>query len=128
MTRLCWQMGWRLLRREWRAGELTVLALALLVAVTARSSVAFFAGRIEQALTRQAGQLLAADLVASSDHVLPQAWRQQALAAGLVPGDSATFPSMVFAREQAALATLKAVSSSYPLRGEVSVRLQGGAA
>ena len=53
MKRLSWLMGWRLLRRELKSGELTVLALALLVAVAAMSSVAFFADRIDSALTRQ---------------------------------------------------------------------------
>lgn len=126
MSRLSLQMGWRLLRRELRAGELTVLLLALLVAVTAMSSVAFFSDRIEQALTRQASQLLAADLVSNGNRPPPDAWRQQAAQRGLLQAEAATFPSMVFAREQAVLATLKAVTAGYPLRGEVQLRTPQG--
>ena len=83
MKGLAWLMGWRLLRRELKSGELTVLALALLVAVAAMSSVAFFADRIDSALTRQASQLLAADLVINSRKPPEAAWQQQAQAQGL---------------------------------------------
>ncbi|WP_230370414.1 hypothetical protein [Paludibacterium denitrificans] len=36
-----------------------------------------------------------------------------------------TFPSMVFANGQATLATYKAVSDHYPLRGQVTIELAG---
>ena len=57
----------RMLQRDWRAGELRVLALALLVAVASVTSVAFFADRVWQALTREANQMLGADLLLVSD-------------------------------------------------------------
>ncbi|WP_230370413.1 hypothetical protein [Paludibacterium denitrificans] len=57
----------RFARRELLAGELTVLALALVVAVTAMTSVGFFSDRVARGLTTQATQLLAADLVLSSN-------------------------------------------------------------
>ena len=123
---LAWLMGWRLLRRELKSGELTVLALALLVAVAAMSSVAFFADRIDSALTRQASQLLAADLVVNGRAPAEPAWQQRAQAQGLRQVPTAIFPSMVFAREQAVLANLKAVASGYPLRGEVQIRTRQG--
>ncbi|AXK38292.1 ABC transporter permease [Crenobacter cavernae] len=116
----------RMARRELIAGELTVLALALFVAVTAMASVAFFSDRIERALTRQATQLLAADLVLNADTPWAAGFRAGAKARGLAVAESATFPSMVLAGDSATLATLKAVSDGYPLRGELAVR-QGGA-
>jgi len=54
--------AWRMLLRDWRAGELRVLAMALAIAVAAITSVAFFADRIAQGLARDAHQLLGADL------------------------------------------------------------------
>ena len=54
--------------RDWRAGELRVLAVALVIAVASVTSVAFFADRVGQALVRDAHQLLGADLVLVSDH------------------------------------------------------------
>ena len=58
----------RMLVRDWRAGELRVLAAALVIAVASITSVAFFADRIGQGLARDAHQLLGADLVLLSDH------------------------------------------------------------
>lgn len=122
------RMRWSVLmaRRELAAGELTVLALALLVAVTALSSVAFFSDRLERALTREATHLLAADLVINADAPLDARFEQQAAARGLKIARSASFPSMAASSEQATLATFKTVSDSYPLRGEVRVRTANG--
>ena len=58
----------RMLARDWRAGELRVLAMALVVAVASVTSVAFFADRVSAGLARDAHQLLGADLVLVSDH------------------------------------------------------------
>ena len=65
------RLALRMMRRELRAGELTVLLAALLVAVAAMSSVGFFTNRVDRALHLQASQLLAADVVAETDHCLP---------------------------------------------------------
>ncbi|QBJ78585.1 ABC transporter permease [Aquitalea sp. USM4] len=116
----------RFVRREIVSGELSILALALLVAVTALTSVSFFSDRVARALTTQATQLLAADLVLSGNQPAPAAIRQEAQRRGLQVADNISFPSMVFAQGQATLATYKAVSNSYPLRGEVTVRRVDG--
>jgi putative ABC transport system permease protein len=50
------------LSRDWRSGELAVLLLALLVAVTALTGVGFFTDRIGQAVEQRAAEVLAADL------------------------------------------------------------------
>ena len=61
----------KMLARDWRAGELRVLAAALVIAVAAITSVAFFADRIAQGLARDAHQLLGADLVLVADQPWP---------------------------------------------------------
>ena len=53
----------RSLLRDFKAGELRVLALALLVAVASVTAVGFFTDRIGRAVERQAGDVLAADLM-----------------------------------------------------------------
>ena len=60
--------AWRMLVRDWRAGELGVLAAALVIAVASVTSVGFFADRVGHALERDAHQLLGADLVLAADH------------------------------------------------------------
>lgn len=120
------RMSARLLWRELKSGELTVLLLALLVAVAAMSSVALFSDRIEQALRRQASQLLAADLVVNSNKAPDSRWQAEAARLNLKQAEALSFPSMAVANGQATLATYKAVSDGYPLRGMVRVRLAAG--
>ena len=55
------RLALRMLGRDWRAGELTVLVAALVLAVASVGTVAFFADRVKTALTRQANLLLGAD-------------------------------------------------------------------
>ena len=59
--------SWRMLRRDAGAGELRLLAAALVVAVAALTAVGFFTDRVRQSLDRQANQLLGADLLLSAD-------------------------------------------------------------
>lgn len=111
----------RMLARDWRAGELTVLALALVLAVASLSSVAFLSDRIAQALVLEAGQLLGGDLLLSADHPWDEATRLQAQRAGLSQVDSVSFPSMVASGTASQLAEVKAVGAGYPLRGRLRV-------
>jgi lactam utilization protein B len=67
------RFSWVLTRRDWRAGELRLLAAALVVAVAAIASVGFFVDRMKTALNQQARQLLGADLVVASEAPLAEA-------------------------------------------------------
>ncbi|MBK8163417.1 MAG: FtsX-like permease family protein [Gammaproteobacteria bacterium] len=110
----------RMLLRDWRAGELRVLAAALVVAVAAVTAVGFFSDRIRLALELQATELLGADLVISSDHPVDAALLGQG-GASLRRAAAVEFPSMVIAGEQSQLASLRAVSPDYPLRGNLRI-------
>jgi putative ABC transport system permease protein len=114
-------LGLRMLRRDWRSGELAVLALALMVAAGSVTTVGFFADRVREALSRQANRLLGADLVVVTDRGVPEALAREAAARGLATARSHRFPSMVGARGEAVLTEVKAVSENYPLRGELKV-------
>jgi len=112
-------LAWRLLGRELRSGELRLLLAALLVAVAAVTAVGFFTDRVRLALEQEAHQLLGGDLLLVADHPWPEAIRAEALKRGLQTADTVVFPSMVLANGQAQLADIKAVSSTYPLRGRL---------
>ena len=60
------KLSLRMLRRDWRAGELNVLVLALIIAVSGMATVGFFADRVELALAQESNQLLGADLLVIS--------------------------------------------------------------
>ena len=120
-----WRLGWRTLWRDVRAGELRLLVVAVLLAVAALSSVAFFADRLAGALQRDAAQLLGGDVVVSSDQPLPAVFAEKARALGLRSARTQTFPTMARAEQAQGgagrLVTLKAVSAGYPLRGSLRV-------
>ncbi|MDB5991589.1 MAG: transporter permease [Herbaspirillum sp.] len=112
-------------RRDWRAGELRFLLVALIVAVAALSSVGFFVDRMRAGLTHDAAQLLGADLVLSADQPIPADWPQQAQTSGLATAQTVVFPSMAIAGEgentHSLLSGIKGVSPAYPLRGQVKL-------
>lgn len=114
-------LAWRLFGRELRSGELRLLFAALCVAVAAVTAVGFFADRVHLALEREAQQLMGGDLVLSAGHPLPDAYRAEAARRGAETAETLVFPSMVGFAGAVQLADVKAVSSSYPLRGRLSV-------
>jgi putative ABC transport system permease protein len=124
MTRLALTMLWR----DWRAGELRVLAIALVLAVASVTSVGFFADRLQQALTSEANQLLGGDVVLASDHPLAPAVREEMLARKLQIAQSMSFTSMARAANEAQLVAVKAVSDGYPLRGRLRTTTAPGVA
>ena len=118
----------RLLARDWRAGELTLVAVAVVVAVASVTTVGFFADRVHQALSRQANQLLGADLVISGDRPLDTAFTAEADQRALQVARMLRFPSMAAGNGQSVLAEVKVVTAGYPLRGELRIaEVQNGA-
>jgi putative ABC transport system permease protein len=116
-----------MLARDWRAGELRILAMALVIAVAALTSVAFFADRVGQALARDAHQLLGADLVLASDHPWKPQMQEEIRARGLEAAAAVNFISMAFGGDKSQLAGVKAVTENYPLRGRLRVAAAPGA-
>ena len=107
--------------RELRSGEVVVLLAAVALAVGVLTAVGFLTDRIGKAVARQANEVLAADLRLRSQEPVPENWRVEALQYNLETAETQTFPSVVFADDLSALATIKAVSDSYPLRGAVRI-------
>jgi putative ABC transport system permease protein len=107
--------------REIRSGEVLVLLAAVALAVAALTAVGFLTDRIGKAVARQANEVLAADLRLRSQEPIPATWSEMAADYDLQTAETTTFPSVVFAGDLSALATIKAVSSNYPLRGNVRI-------
>jgi len=117
----------RMLLRDWRSGELRVLAIALVIAVASVSSVSFLGDRVARAIARDANQLLGADLVLLSDRPWSEDFSRQVNAAGLQSAEGMSFMSMAIAGEKTQLAGVKAVTENYPLRGRLRVAPRPGA-
>ncbi|QGU33874.1 ABC transporter permease [Thermochromatium tepidum] len=115
-----WRLTWRLLRRDWRSGELYLLSAALVVTVAATTAVGFFTDRIEATLKRQGNELLAADLALESSRPLDIQFATEAQARGLETATTLEFRSVVMG-ERPQLVSMKAVDPGYPLRGHLRI-------
>jgi len=109
------------IRRDLRSSELIALLVALTLSVAALSSVSFLADRMQRAFQFDARQLLAADLLLVSDQPLPERFIREAVDRQLNSAQTVVFPSMATVGAQSKLASLKAVTSAYPLRGSLQV-------
>src|SRR6187551_1041640 len=115
------RLALRLLMRDQRAGELLLIALALIIAVASVTTVGFFADRVHLALGRQANLLLGADFVVVADRPLSAEFENEARARDLAVTRMLRFPSMLLRGEKNVLASVKVVAPGYPLRGEVRI-------
>jgi putative ABC transport system permease protein len=115
------KLALRLLRREARSGELTLLMLALLIAVTGLTTASLFADRLERAMTAQTAEFLAADLVIASPDPIPADWLAQSRQLGLKEARTTEFSSVLIENDEMLLASIKAVSTAYPLRGRLKI-------
>ena len=117
---------WQGLRQDLRSKELQWLFIALIVSVSAMTSVSFLADRMHRAFQFDARQLLASDLLIAADQPLPDLFIEKARQQQLLSAQTVVFPSMATVGSQSKLASIKAVSSQYPLRGALQVESDSG--
>ena len=111
----------KLLWRNWRSGEVRLLSVALVMAVMVVSAIAIFTDRLEATLVQQSNNLLGADRVVRASQLHEPAWEDEARERGLQQARLVEFSSMVYREDQMHLASVRAVSEGYPLRGEVEI-------
>lgn len=113
------RLAWRLLARDYRAGELALIAVAIVIAVASVTTVGFFTSRVQRALDQQANRLLGADLVIAHTRPIEPGLRSGAERLGLTAISILRFPSMAVRGDRSTLADVKVVEPGYPLRGEL---------
>ena len=118
ITKLAWQQ----LFSQYKSGDLSVLILALLLAVTSITAVNFFTDRISAHLNAQGGMLLGGDTVIIADHPIRAQYANMAKKLGLQSTNSIEFASMVINKNTNQLAEIKALGAGFPLRGDFNVR------
>lgn len=125
MTQL--KLAGRLLWRDGRSGELSLLMLALLIAVASSTTISLFVDRLQRSLSLQAADFLAGDMVISGPAAVDASWLKQAKDLELSLSQTVEFGSVLLENQQMLLASVKAVSSAYPLRGFLKSRGQADA-
>lgn len=115
-------LAFRLLWRNWRSGEVKILATALMLAVAVVSAISVFTSRLEAALIEESAVFLGANRIIESSQPLPASWQQEAAAQFTIrQANTVEFLSMVFAGDAMHMASVKAVSEGYPLLGQLEV-------
>ncbi len=119
------KLAWQQLRSQWQSGDLRVLVLALVLAVTSITAVSFFTSRIASHLNNQGGMLLGGDAVLISDHAIATQFIAEAKRAGLQAASTLEFASMAINNDKNQLAEIKAIDDSFPLIGDFGVLFYG---
>jgi len=116
------KLALRLLWRDARSGELTILLMALIIAVTSSTAISLFSDRLQGTMNQQAADFMAADLLITSPTKVANAWLEKAQQLNLKAANGAEFSTMLIENDQLLLSSLKAVSQHYPLRGYLKTR------
>jgi putative ABC transport system permease protein len=109
----------RFLSRELRGGDLGILLLAMVLAVTIVTGVGLFTDRLSKAIKRQSSDLLGADLVMEAPR--PADLGRFNLPASIIRSEALAFSSMLANHDNFQLTAVRAVDDTYPVRGEVQI-------
>ncbi|MDP6189440.1 MAG: FtsX-like permease family protein, partial [Gammaproteobacteria bacterium] len=120
MFKLAARLAWR----DWRGGELQLLLVALLLAITSLTSISLFTTQVQQAMVAEGATLLAADLRLNGSAKITPQWQQLATERNLQQAQVHSFQGMLFNKTLMQLASIKAVSDHYPLKGQLQVGQQ----
>ena len=107
----------RAFRRDIGDRSFLVIGAAVIIAVASVTAVDMFTERVRNALERQSGALLAADLVVVSNYPVANRYVTAADALALDSTQTIAMRSVVSSGENLQLTELKAVADGYPLRG-----------
>lgn len=111
----------RLFRHELRRGELTIICLAIILAVATVFSLSGFSQQIQSALINESNSFIASDRVLQSSRPVNQQFIEKSQELKIEHANVLLFSSMVFAEDEMLLASVKAISNNYPLRGELLI-------
>lgn len=112
----------RLLHHELRRGELTIIFLAIVLAVATVFSLSGFSEQIKQAIMASSTNTIAADRVLRTNKVLDTEIIEQSKVQQLSMSRKLETESMAFYGDNMLLSELSVVDENYPLRGQLKGR------
>ncbi len=110
-----------MLWREWRGGQLTILMLALIVAIGSHTAIGHFTDRISRGMAVNAQHIIGGDLVITSGRPFDPEIRDQARRMSLRTASTQRFFTMAGVDDNILLVSVKAVDDQYPLKGSLRV-------
>ncbi|OOE95974.1 ABC transporter permease [Salinivibrio sp. AR640] len=113
--------------RELLHGQIWPVAVALALIITCVFALSALADRIENVLTQQGRNLIAADTVLSTRQPVNTEQIETFKQAGTTVSAQTRFGTMAFSEQNMQLVSVKAVDSLYPLRGDLVLEQNGQA-
>ena len=120
------KIAWRLFVRELGRGELTIIALSIILAVSSVMALSSVTDRVEKAIMSKSAAFLGADRDLISAHPIGQEYLDKAKEMNIATDEHIYFSSMAFAGDEMNIAVIKAVSPTYPLRGTLFISYDPG--
>ncbi|MEM9101931.1 MAG: FtsX-like permease family protein [Pseudomonadota bacterium] len=111
------RLATRLLKRDWRLGELKIVIAAVVIAVTSITTIGFVVERVEYSMERQSSSLLGGDRRVTSRSPLNPTLEQEALTRGLSVSPYLGMATMAVKDDNFQLISLRSIQNNYPLRG-----------
>ena len=103
------------------SGDMIILFSSLVLSVTAISGVGFLSDRFQRSIQQQASIVLGAEMVFRSGAPIDEEYIETANQMDIKTAKTISFLTMALSDEGNILASVKAVSSTYPLMGDVEV-------
>lgn len=110
-----------LLRQSFGSTGIYLLIIALSLAISATTALKFSNEQIQQAVSLQAAKMQAADLVLTDNYPIDKQWQDKASELELKQSQVTVFSSMAHTDEAFVMVNVKAIDSTFPLRGELKV-------
>ena len=114
-------LSFKVFWRELKSGQLSVMFIALLLAVTSVSCISIFTDRLQKALLLETQEFLGGDLKYESNEKLLPSVLKEINYDIFVKSEVTSFASMISAADNMQLSSVKAVDSFYPLIGHVEL-------
>ena len=110
-----------MLLRELKRGELTIIALAILLAVMTVFTLTAVTSRIQGAIINKSAEFIAADKIIASSRPIKNDYLMIAQKHQLTTAEALQFQTMAASDDDMSLSSVKAVTDGFPLRGQYEI-------
>lgn len=116
---MAFSLSFKLFWRELKSGQLNMMMLALILAITCVSGISLFTDRLEKALQLQTAEFLGGDIKFESNEELSQEDIIGIQEIDLNQTKMVLFASVIASETEMQFSSIKVVDNSYPLVGKV---------